>query len=412
MSRRSLDNDGLVDRDSIWPLKRAVLRDLFDRFADDEEFTRWRAEQDPALEQFATWCAMTDHHGADQHAWPAGLRRPDSPDVAAFASVHRGDVAFHGWLQRLMSCQLTEAAGDMTVVQDLPIGVDPGGFDAWAWTDLLATDVTVGAPPDPFNLRGQDWGLPPFVPWRLRQADYQPFIDSIRATIAAGGGLRIDHVMGLFRLWWIPSGAEPTRGGYVRYPADDLLDIVALESVRANALVIGEDLGTVEPGVRETLAARNILFYKLFWFEDDPAQWPVSAMGALSTHDLPTVPGLWTGADLAEQRRSGVEADDDSTTALRDKLAAATGLPSTATVSDAVVAAYRVLGTAPCLLLGATLDDAVGARSRPNIPGTTERANWSVPLPVRLDDLPGHPGAAAVAAVLRDAVAESVTQPE
>ena len=169
----------------------------------------------------------------------------------------------------------------MTVIQDLPIGVAGGGADAWAWQEVLAEGVSVGAPPDAFNSQGQDWGSPPLIPWRLRDADYEPFIQSIRATIAGAGGLRIDHVMGLFRLWWVPAGGSAAEGAYVRYPAEDLLDIVALESSRAQALVVGEDLGTVEDGVREAMAEHGILSYRLLWFEDDdPAEWPAEAMAA------------------------------------------------------------------------------------------------------------------------------------
>ena len=191
----------------------------------------------------------------------------------------------------------------MTVIQDLPIGFAGGGADAWAWQDVLAEGVSVGAPPDAFNSQGQNWGSPPLIPWRLRDADYEPFIQSIRATIAGAGGLRIDHVMGLFRLWWVPADGSAADGAYVRYPAEDLLDIVALESSRAQALVVGEDLGTVEDGVREAMAEHGVLSYRLLWFEeDDPTEWPAASMAAITTHDLPTVAGLWTGADVEEQR--------------------------------------------------------------------------------------------------------------
>src|SRR5919205_1401936 len=211
-----------------------------------------------------------------------------------------------------MDLQSTAATGDRTVIQALPIGVAGGGADAWSGQDVLARGVSVGAPPDEFNAHGQDWGSPPLVPWRLRDADYEPFTQSIRATMAGAGGLRIDHVMGLFRLWWVPAGGSAADGAYVRYPAEDLLDIVALESHRAQALVVGEDLGTVEDGVREAMAEHGILSYRLLWFEeDDPAQWPAAAMAAVTTHDLPTVAGLWTGADVEEQRAHGTGTDEE-----------------------------------------------------------------------------------------------------
>ncbi|MBV9823057.1 MAG: 4-alpha-glucanotransferase, partial [Actinobacteria bacterium] len=289
----------------------------------------------------------------------------------------------------------------VAVIQDLPVGVDPNGADAWAWQQVMADGVTVGAPPDPFSLSGQDWGLHPFVPWRLRQAGYRPFVEALRATLARHGGLRIDHVMGLLRLWWIPEGSPPTEGGYVHYPLADLLEIVALESHRFQALVVGEDLGTVAPGLREEMAARNLLSYRLLWFEEEPAaDWPVAALAAVTTHDLPTVAGLWSGADLADQRASGLDADPASTSELRDHLAEVAGIAAGAGAGEAVVAAYRALAGAPCTLLAATLEDAAGVALRPNLPGTLRPENWSIPLPIPLEDLTGLPNVAAIAGTL------------
>ncbi len=314
-------------------------------------------------------------------------------------------MAFHAWLQWATSLQLDAAAEGMTVLQDLPIGVAGGGADAWAWQDVLASGVDVGAPPDAFNVQGQNWGSPPLVPWRLRAADYEPFVESIRATMAGAGGLRIDHVMGLFRLWWVPSDGSAADGAYVRYPAEDLLDIVALESSRAQAVVVGEDLGTVEDGVREALAAHGILSYRLLWFEDDaPQEWPAEAMAAISTHDLPTVAGLWTGSDLEDQRTNETGPDADLQRGRAALLAKLTGVRKNAKPATAVQRAHELLGRAPSLLLSATLDDAVGEERRPNMPGTTQRPNWSLPLPVLVEDLPAHPLLRTVAATLDSAV--------
>src|SRR5581483_11751098 len=272
--------------------------------------------------------------------------------------------------------------------------------------DLFAPDVTVGAPPDEFNTRGQDWGLPPFVPWRLEDAGYQPFIDTIRATITAGGGLRVDHVMGLFRLWWIPGGSRPADGGYVRYPADALLDIVALESHRAGAVVVGEDLGTVEAGVREAMSERAMLSYRLLWFEDDdPSDWPQTAVAAVTTHDLPTVAGLWDGSDLHSQRRLGLEPNEAATEAIRRRLAAAGRLPAEAEPAAVVIAAHQLLARAPSVLLTATLDDAVAEPERPNMPGADDqRPNWCLALPVTVEGLEQHALARQVASTLAEAV--------
>ena len=294
----------------------------------------------------------------------------------------------------------------MTVIQDLPIGVAGGGADAWTWQDVLARASSVGAPPDAFNSQGQDWGSPPLIPWRLRDADYEPFIQSIRATMAGAGGLRIDHVMGLFRLWWVPprAGVAPADGAYVRYPAEDLLDIVALESHRAQALVVGEDLGTVEDGVREALAEHGILSYRLLWFEDDdPAEWPAEAMAAVTTHDLPDGRGALdrVGRGRAARARHGHRRGAGARAARR----CSTTCPACRTARRPRrrwSAALPAAGRAPSLLLSATLDDAVAEERRPNMPGTTDRPNWSLPLPVPVEDLPAHPLVQDVARTLAE----------
>jgi 4-alpha-glucanotransferase len=287
-------------------------------------------------------------------------------------------------------------------MQDLPIGVDPDGADAWAWQDALATGASIGAPPDRFVTRGQDWGLPPFVPHHLRALGYAPFIETIRASLRRGGGLRIDHVMGLFRLFWIPHGLAPAEGAYVRYPADELLAIVALESQRAGATVVGEDLGTIEPGVREQLAAHGILSYRVAWFEPrPPAQYPELAMAAVTTHDLPTIAGLWTGADIREQRRLGLIGEDTPLDSTRDRLSELAGLGDNASVTDVIEAVHARLAEAPSLLVTATLDDALAASERPNVPGTAfERPNWSIPLSLTLEALETAPLPRRIAAIL------------
>jgi 4-alpha-glucanotransferase len=402
----------LIERDTVWRIKRAALHKVFSQASFDDRFPSWRAEHGQALERFATWCALAETHGADWHEWPAELRHPDSAAVRQFQDQAAASIGFHAWLQWLLTLQLADLAPGVAVVQDLPIGVDPNGADAWAWQEVMAEGVSVGAPPDPFNLSGQDWGLHPFVPWRLRQADYQPFIEAIRSTLARHGGLRIDHVMGLLRLWWIPQGSPPTEGAYVHYPVHDLLEIVALESHRFKAMVVGEDLGTVAPGLREELEARNLLSYRLLWFEEDaPELWPVKALAAVTTHDLPTIAGLWTGTDLADQRASGLDADAASTEQLRDHLAAVTGLPADADPETVIRRAYQALAEAPCRLLAATLEDAAGVELRPNLPGTTRQNNWSLPLPVSIEELITAPNATVIAEVLDRACRTSRVTP-
>ncbi len=404
---RALDGERVIDRDRVWRLKREALERIFAAGGgDDARFGRWRRSEGPSLEEFATWCTLAEEHGPSWLDWPAPAQDPHGDAVAAFAERRADRVSFHAWLQWLLDEQLRSASGDLTVIQDLPIGVSGGGADAWAWQDTMAAGVKVGAPPDAFNAAGQDWGSPPLTPWRLRRAEYRPFIESVRATMAAAGGVRIDHVMGLFRLWWVPEGALPGAGAYVRYPSEDLLDIVALESHRARSVVVGEDLGTVEPGVREALADQNMLSYRLLWFEqEDPADWPVKALAAVTTHDLPTVAGLWSGSDVEEQRRytdAGDEELQQGRRALLERLRG--GVPADASVDEVVQAAHRRLGRAPCTLLAATLDDAVAEERRPNIPGVVDRDNWSISLPVTVEDLPRHPTAVALARTLADGV--------
>ena len=400
---RELSRDRVIDRARVFDLKMHALERIWAKgHGGGDEFERWVQERGRSLREFAIFCALAEHHGGGWHSWPSEHRRPESPAVARFAEARVERVRFHEWLQWLAERQLEAAAEEIGLMQDLPIGVDPDGADAWAWQDALATGTSVGAPPDRFVTRGQDWGLPPFVPHRLRQLEYAPFIETIRASLRRGGGLRIDHVMGLFRLFWVPHGLPPAEGAYVRYPADELLAIVALESQRAGATIVGEDLGTVEEGVRERLAAHGILSYKVAWFEERlPAEYPELAMAAMATHDLPTIAGLWTGADVAELRALGLVESDAALDATRARLARLAGLGDDAAVPEVIEAAHARLAEAPSLLVTATLDDALAVPERPNVPGTSlERPNWSLALPLPLEALEQAPLPRRVAALL------------
>ncbi len=266
---RALNTDRRIDRDAVLCAKidaferiwTASARGGSDGGFPGTEFDEYCRQRQSELEPFATFCALTIQFGnGDWRQWPADYRDPKGPAVMRFAEEHRGHIRFHQWLQWLLERQLAAAAKTLPLVQDLPIGFSPGGADAWAWQDLLAKDCTVGAPPDAFNRAGQDWAVPPFVPHRLRAAGYGPVVQTLRAVLRHAGGLRIDHVMGLLRLYWIPQGLGPQRGGYVRYRADELMGIVALESRRAGAFVVGEDLGTVEDETRQRMAECRTLF--------------------------------------------------------------------------------------------------------------------------------------------------------
>ena len=387
----------------MWRLKRAALEACFESFTGSPSLDRFLRREGQPLLSFATYCAIADEHGNGWQAWPAELRDPSSPAVAAYAEEHAGRVGFHAWLQWLIDEQLRVASEACpALIQDLAVGFDPGGADAWAWQDVLALDMRVGAPPDEFNTQGQDWGLPPFVPWKLREAGFEPFIQTLRSGLRHAGGLRVDHVMGLFRLFWIPVDGGPSSGTYVRYPAPELLDILALESWRAGAFVVGEDLGTVEDEVRRELHERSVLSYRLLWFEPtDTGDYPEQALAAVTTHDLPTVAGTWSGADLEAQRSIGLSPNEDGAREVRERLKRTAHIDEGASVEDAVVAAHRALGRAPSRVLVATLEDAMGVEERPNMPGTVDEwPNWSVALPRPIESLDGDPQADAIGEAL------------
>lgn len=404
----ALNRNRRIDRDEVFRLKMAALEHLFSWFessAPEPErvgFERYRAREGRNLHRFAVHSTLAERYGPGWRGWPTGFRHPRSAEVAAFAAEHATRVRFHEWVQWQLDRQLATAAQTMPLVGDLAVGFDAGGADGWAFQDSLALDCRVGAPPDGFNPAGQDWGLPPFVPWKLRHAHYEPFLATLRAAFRHMGGIRIDHVMGLFRLYWIPTGAAPTEGTYVHYRPDELLGLVALEATRAGAFVIGEDLGTVEDGVRTRLAGAGILSYRLLWFEPDPPpEFPTAALAAVTTHDLPTIAGVWTGADAQAQRDLGREGADEAEAQLRARLQETTGLPATAGVPDVVLATHRALAEAPSLVLAATLDDALAVTERPNMPGTVDEwPNWRLALPEPLEEIEHHPLVLAVAQAL------------
>ncbi len=402
---RALNADRLIDRAAAWSLKSAALEQLFTRFeasGGDEGFTSFVSGRGEVLDHYTTFCALAELNGLPWQAWPQELRHPWAPAVARFAA--RPQAArrkrYHAWLQWLCDAQLARAAsGACELVQDLAVGVDGGGADAWIWQGTFALDMRVGAPPDDFNPQGQDWGLPPWGPWELRAAGYEPYIATLRAAMAHAGGLRVDHVMGLFRLFWVPVGSEPSRGTYVRYPWRDLLGLLCLEAHRAGSYVVGEDLGTVEDQVRQELAARGVLSYKLLWFEPErPPAWGHQALAAVTTHDLPTVAGVWTGSDLAAQRRCGLQPNEEGFAALRARLEGWTGSGPGRPVAEVVEAAYAALAQAPCALVTATLDDALCVEERPNMPGTVDQwPNWRLALPSPLEEVERLPLAASIA---------------
>ena len=411
---RALNDERKIDRDRVFQLKMDALRKLWALFRKDEEvgsgqwvvnrrdFDRFQRDEGPSLDQFAVFNVLVEEYGADWRRWPSGYRRPDSGDMQRFAQEHADRVRFHKWLQWLLDRQLARAAESTALMQDLPVGFSPNGADAWAWQDLVALDCAIGAPPDLYNKEGQNWGLPPFIPHKLRQAAYEPFIQTIRAVMRHTGGLRIDHVMGLFRLWWVPPGGAPKHGAYVRYHADELLGIIALESQRAGAVVVGEDLGTVEEGVRARMAECDMLSYRLLWFEDTaPADYPEKALAAITTHDLPTLAGIWTGADFEIQRRCGLDPDKAATEQFRQKMVQTSGVDPRADVETAAVRTFEQLVAAPSVIVIATMEAACLISERPNMPGAEGAyPNWSLGLPLLLEEIEAAPFPRRLAEIL------------
>lgn len=413
---RALNRGDRIDRDRVWALQREALRAVWSQVRDSAEVRDdlRDATDDAELTRYATFCALAEHHDSGWDRWPAAHRHPDDPAVAEFARVHADDVEFHRWLQRCATAQLAAAStAGVGLMADLPVGFDPAGFDAWTDQDLLALDCSVGAPPDDFSPTGQDWGLPPYVPWRLRAAGYAPWLDTMRRVLRHCSALRVDHVMGLFRLFWIPRGGDARHGGYVHHRSSDLLDLAVMEAVRAGAVLVGEDLGTVEPEVREALSARDVFGYRIGWFAEEPPEtWPATTLASLTTHDLPTVAGIWSGQDAVDRAAAGLAPDPDGDRLLRSRLADLAGVagvpPSDesgtppASEREVVLRAHAALARSGSDLAVATLEDALGVRTRPNLPGTLdEHPNWRQALPVALEDL-GPSGGDEIAAVLRD----------
>jgi 4-alpha-glucanotransferase len=429
-----------IDRDSAWLAKRAALELVFSvpRTAGrDLAYAAFCAREGAALDDFATWCALAEAYGGDWHQWPESVRHPGADGVAGFVAKHSAAVDFHRRLQWQLDEQLAAAQSQavsagmsLGIVHDLAVGVHPNGADAWALQDALALGVSAGAPPDEFNQLGQGWSQPPWRPDRLEELEYQPFRALIRSVLRHAGGVRIDHIIGLFRLWWIPQGEAPTQGTYVRYDHEAMIGIVALEAYRAGALVVGEDLGTVEPWVRDYLRARGVLGTSILWFELDrdgnggplPSErWREYCLSSVTTHDLPPTAGYL--ADEHVRLRASL---DLLTRPVDEELAAAQAeraawiaelrrvglLTKHAGVEETVLALHQYLGRTPSRLLGLALTDAVGDRRTQNQPGITdEYPNWRVPLsgpdgrPVLLEEVFNDPRAIALAEAMRASTA-------
>ena len=405
----------LVDYTGVAEMKDDLLRACYAALAADEgrsaAFDAWCSQQGDALRRFAVFEALVTRFGRDVGAWPAAYRTPDQPDVALYAAAAGDEVTYSMYLQWLAAQQLEAVAADaarhgVALYRDLAVGVDANAADVWAYPAAYVADASVGAPPDVLNTLGQDWGLPPHHPHWFLHDGYSELAELLAANCGAAGALRIDHAFSLARLYWIPRGAGARTGTYVTYPIDDLRGIVALASVRARCVIVGEDLGTVPDGFRERMAATGILSYRILFFErrldgtyDPPESYPSLALAASGTHDLATLPAWLWGDDIALRDRLGLlegpvererrERDRDRALFL-DALVAHGDLTPEARedVTAIVVAANRYLAASPSAVVVAQIDDILGERAPVNVPGTsTQYPNWRRKLHLDVDAL-------------------------
>ncbi|HEX6111021.1 MAG TPA: 4-alpha-glucanotransferase [Geminicoccaceae bacterium] len=437
----------LVDYPAVWRLKLRVLEQLFASFQNRHlaastkraaAFGAYRAEMGGALEQQAVFDALHEHALRTTgtwswQQWPEPLRHPDSPKVAEFARERQDRVDFFAYLQwqadeQLAGAQARARAAGMALglYNDIAIGVGPASATAWANPGISLSGVGVGAPPDLFNLNGQNWGLAPLSPAGLRESAYALFAAALRHNMRHSGAVRIDHVMGLQRLFWIPDGASPADGAYVRYPFADLAHIIALESERHRCLVIGEDLGNVPRGFRPAMQRVGMMSCRVLYFERDegrafvpPEAYPRQALVSVSTHDLPTIRGFWTRRDLQWRdllRRFPDEAAFEGAHAERDRdrvmllkaLRRADMLPAgidpeqppDEPSDELVLAVHRYLAMTPGHLLMVQLEDALGEVEQPNLPGVEEHPNWRRKLGRSLEALADEPLVAGIAEVM------------
>lgn len=425
----------LVDYAGVAALKLPVLEMLYHHFCEHHlameseraaAFRAFQAREEEQLYRHTLFEALQEYfHNQDPNvwgwpAWPEPYRHPESAEVHEFETQHQDRITFFAYLQWQADLQFAAAGWrslelglGVGLYLDLAISVDGGGAEAWANQALYAIGVGVGAPPELNNQLGQDWGLPPFVPDRLREAAYAPFIATLRHNMRHGGALRLDHVMGLMRQYWVPADMPPTEGAYVRYPFEDLLGILALESQRNQCLVIGEDLGTVPEEVRAALPPLGILSYRLLIMEKEargnfiaPTNYPAQALAAVTTHDLPTLPGYWQGRDIIKRTELHLFNSDEArwtqvVTRAQERaylllmLEQVELLPEGLTVNSVslpvatpefIRAVYTYLARSPAKMLMVQIEDMLEVLDQINIPSTTtQHPNWRRKLPINLE---------------------------
>jgi 4-alpha-glucanotransferase len=419
LSAREGEALSLIDWKASTRAKMTVLRGLFEDFAATDlasnpptdlaiDFIKFCAERGSALEEHALFEALhkarlqTDPEASNWRDWPASWRDPRSPAIRDFSEKNQHAILFRCFLQWVADRSFATAQREakragmrIGLIADLAVGMTSAGSYAWAHQDHMLGGLQIGAPPDSFNANGQNWGLSSFSPRALSERGFEPFIATLRACMRHAGGLRVDHVMGLTRLWVIPEGAKANEGAYITYPVDDLFRLTALESYRHRAIVIGEDLGTVPLHFRERLARTGIYGMRVLWFERDkkgfvpPQDWSDAAAAMTSTHDLPTVAGWWRGTDLEARASRGLLNDPHAKRAARNaerealwsafksaKIAGG-GRPSAGEASRVVDAAVAFIAKTPSRLALLPLEDAIAAERQPNMPGTIDQyPNW------------------------------------
>ncbi|NOJ58838.1 4-alpha-glucanotransferase [Arthrobacter sp. 260] len=427
--KQANQNAEILDRDSSYAAKLSALEAIHQLPLTAERqrsFEEFLSQEGPGLDSFALWCALAETLAPGAAEW-------DDPDYIEAQRAELADrIRFHLWLQWLCDEQLAaaqrgalDAGMTIGIIHDLAVGVHAHGSDAWSLRGVLADGISVGAPPDMFNQQGQDWSQPPWHPGRLAESGYAPYRDMLRTVLKHAGGIRVDHILGLFRLWWIPAGGSSGDGTYVYYDHEALIGILALEAQRAGAVVIGEDLGVFEPGVQDYLAERGILGTSILWFEHDdggprrPENYRQACLTSVTTHDLPPTAGYLAGehVDLreslgllnrpVEEERAADQVAQESVLSLVRSVTGPTAEGSAGTVEETVEALHRFIVRTPSVLLGVALTDAVGERRTQNQPGTKdEYPNWRIPLAgpdgksVLIDDLPGSERFAALARVM------------
>lgn len=437
---KQLRKEDLIDYEKVAAIKEKFLRHAFEVFYEKwiatpparntriEDFRRYLSEEGNNLESFSTYMALSDHFNhspKNWQEWPEKYRMPSSQAVHEFKKTHEKEILFYSYIQWLIDEQIKEIAEQsrmpVGIYHDLAIGSIGEGSDAWNYQDVIADGINLGAPPDDFNPAGQNWGFPPLIPEKLKESGYDFFIQTIRKNMQHFGALRIDHALGMFRQFWIPRGMPASQGAYVKQPTEDLLRIIALESIRNRTMVIAEDLGTIGENVRETLFRFRMLSYRLLYFERNypdpsflsPEHYPEMALCAVTTHDLPTIYGWWTGRDIDLKKRLGIFPDESAwqrsiSERERDKSLLINALLSQGLIPDAhspihpfthspyldkmtpelCLAIYEYLARTPCKVVAVSLDDVIGTLDQQNMPGITDSyPSWMQKTSITLEQM-------------------------